>query len=219
MSISWRRVLVEGSVIVASILLAFGIDAWWDARQERKEELALLTALEADFTATVRSIDQVVERHRLFAERAAALKTMSESEIRALDTGAVDDYDRALGQYMTFEPRGGTLGTMLAGNQLVMLRDLELRGLITEWFQLLEDAQEEAGFLVRTSERMVLKQSEMVDVTQPLSGEGLVTVVRSPEFMALARAKLFFGTLYQNDLRRLSAHGDSILAALQRERR
>jgi hypothetical protein len=30
-SIPWLRVLLEGVVIVGSILLAFGIDAWWEA--------------------------------------------------------------------------------------------------------------------------------------------------------------------------------------------
>ena len=32
------RVCVEGAVIVGSILLAFGIDAWWDGKQARIEE-------------------------------------------------------------------------------------------------------------------------------------------------------------------------------------
>ena len=35
--IPWFRVFVEGAVIVASILLAFGIEAWWDGVQEREE--------------------------------------------------------------------------------------------------------------------------------------------------------------------------------------
>ena len=29
-TIRWRRLLTEGAVIVASILLAFAIDAWWE---------------------------------------------------------------------------------------------------------------------------------------------------------------------------------------------
>ncbi len=33
--IRWLRVLVEGVVIVGSILLAFGIQAWWDGRQKQ----------------------------------------------------------------------------------------------------------------------------------------------------------------------------------------
>ena len=43
--IPWARVLVEGVVIVASILLAFGIDAWWEQRQDREEERRILQAL------------------------------------------------------------------------------------------------------------------------------------------------------------------------------
>ena len=35
--IPWLRVWVEGVVIVVSILLAFGIQAWWDERQESQE--------------------------------------------------------------------------------------------------------------------------------------------------------------------------------------
>jgi hypothetical protein len=33
-AIEWKRRLVEGLVILVSILLAFGIDAWWDERRE-----------------------------------------------------------------------------------------------------------------------------------------------------------------------------------------
>jgi len=35
--IEWRRLLVEGVVILVSILLAFGIDAWWEERQDADE--------------------------------------------------------------------------------------------------------------------------------------------------------------------------------------
>jgi hypothetical protein len=39
-------------VIVGSILLAFGIDAWWDGRQERSEGDRILVALERDLVDT-----------------------------------------------------------------------------------------------------------------------------------------------------------------------
>lgn len=31
----WVRLFVEGVIIVGSILLAFGIEAWWDERRDR----------------------------------------------------------------------------------------------------------------------------------------------------------------------------------------
>jgi hypothetical protein len=43
--ISWKRLAAESTAIVASILLAFAIDAWWDERQERKLEAEYLTAI------------------------------------------------------------------------------------------------------------------------------------------------------------------------------
>jgi len=35
-SIRWRRVVPEALLIVFSILLAFGIEAWWSQRGESK---------------------------------------------------------------------------------------------------------------------------------------------------------------------------------------
>ena len=34
--VPWLRVFVEGVVIVGSILLAFGIDAWWERLGQRE---------------------------------------------------------------------------------------------------------------------------------------------------------------------------------------
>jgi len=74
--IPWARIVLEGAVIVASILLAFALDAWWDARSQRAdllEDLASVTeevqanrdalALETLFHETaVSSIDDLVAR-------------------------------------------------------------------------------------------------------------------------------------------------------------
>ena len=57
-TIPWPRVLVEGVVIVGSILLAFGIDAWWDARKERDRESQLLVGLLGDFETTRSDLEQ-----------------------------------------------------------------------------------------------------------------------------------------------------------------
>ena len=40
--IPWLRVFIEGVVIVGSILLAFGLQAWWEGRQERAQGTAYL---------------------------------------------------------------------------------------------------------------------------------------------------------------------------------
>lgn len=57
--IPWKRISVEAIAIVASILLAFGIDAWWDERLERSNEQVLLTRLSTEFSSNLNRIDQV----------------------------------------------------------------------------------------------------------------------------------------------------------------
>jgi hypothetical protein len=47
-NVSFARVAVEAFVIVVSILLAFGIDAWWDGRTQRRLEEDYLQALRVE---------------------------------------------------------------------------------------------------------------------------------------------------------------------------
>lgn len=47
----WPRIAAEGITIVASILLAFSIDAWWGDRQQRAAEQVVLHALLDDLQA------------------------------------------------------------------------------------------------------------------------------------------------------------------------
>jgi hypothetical protein len=72
--IPWLRVLAEGVIIVGSILLAFGIDAGWDARQERELERSYIARIAADLRATQAGIDDnAVHYSRLLAHAGAAL--------------------------------------------------------------------------------------------------------------------------------------------------
>jgi hypothetical protein len=45
----WLRMTVEGAVIVAGILTAFAVDAWWDEHKERMLEQETLVSLQAEF--------------------------------------------------------------------------------------------------------------------------------------------------------------------------
>ena len=49
--IPWTRLYIEAAAIVASILLAFAIDAWWADRLERREMVLVLDRLSAEFEA------------------------------------------------------------------------------------------------------------------------------------------------------------------------
>jgi len=52
----WKRIAVEAVAIVASILLAFAIDAWWENRALVRDEIVSLDLIGRDL---VESIEQL----------------------------------------------------------------------------------------------------------------------------------------------------------------
>jgi hypothetical protein len=62
--IPWLRVLLEGMVIVGSILVAFAIDAAWEGREDSQRREALCAALGNDMALARAEIDRVVASHR-----------------------------------------------------------------------------------------------------------------------------------------------------------
>jgi len=64
--IPWKRLFVEAAAVVASILLAFAIDAWWGERQEAREAEKMVAALRVDFAQSQATlalrIEEVEER-------------------------------------------------------------------------------------------------------------------------------------------------------------
>lgn len=51
--IDWNRLLIEGLVIVVSILLAFSIDAWWDQQRELRDAEDQVARVVAELNANI----------------------------------------------------------------------------------------------------------------------------------------------------------------------
>lgn len=75
----WFRVVVEACVIVISILLAFGIDAWWDERKDLHRERAYLVILRDDVVRTIGENNRVIDEQ---SEEQARILNIAEN-IRA----------------------------------------------------------------------------------------------------------------------------------------
>ena len=80
-NIPWTRILAEGGAIVASILLAFWIEAWWNEKQERQAELDYLIALQKDFSETRVSLENQIDRvSRLFDDVDQVLSVIADTK-------------------------------------------------------------------------------------------------------------------------------------------
>lgn len=91
------RILVEGVVIVLSILLAFGIDAWWDDVQQQAAEQEALRGLETDFAANLEALKSSIAAHIEYRRNLAALEEMTDLQLAAVPPDSVGIYVRAMG--------------------------------------------------------------------------------------------------------------------------
>jgi hypothetical protein len=131
-----------GSLRTRSFILAFWIQAWWDDRQEARDEKVVLTALLEEFQAKM----GLLEMRRTFH---TSLLDSSRQLIRASISGeeslTPEEVDRLLADLWWYNPQGewdsAILGALYEGGNLTVVSDPELRINLARWpslFRLLE---------------------------------------------------------------------------------
>jgi hypothetical protein len=133
--ISWKRVFIEGVVIVGSILLAFGIQAWWDGLQEREEEREILIGLEAEFVDLQERLQRWTGYNRWGARMLDQVLSDSASELQ----GAALDSAFIAATVVNVLDQGGALEALLSSGRLELIRDWEIRARLAKWPDWLED--------------------------------------------------------------------------------
>lgn len=79
-----RQVIVEITVIVGSILLAFAIDAWWGASQESRRIEGALASLESGLRASLGQLDEEENRLEVYRSRLEAFRTMDPARVQEI---------------------------------------------------------------------------------------------------------------------------------------
>jgi len=155
LQVSWFRVLAEGVVIGVSILSAFGIQAWWDGRVERKNELAILTELHTALSADLEVLERGLDRFRTMETRGAVLMSY-------LRSGApyADSLDAYFGTVYSFSHpqlnRGGY--ESLKSQGIGVVSDAALRSQIAQVYE---------QTLASVEASMNLEESVVLDVLRP----------------------------------------------------
>ena len=132
--IPWLRVLIEGVVIVGSILLAFGIDAWWEGRQERVEEQALLSRLQGELAEAESHLQEWRENQRGVAD--AGREILANTELSPRPTIPTDSIGKLIWK-ATFnwdaDPPTGVVSSAIATGRISLIADSDLREALVLW--------------------------------------------------------------------------------------
>ena len=135
----WLRVGAEGVVIIVSILLAFGIDAWWDERQERAEEREALSQLESDFRANAAQLDTVRRYHQRALD--ASYEIIARAGLGGEPVGGTPTAELVLhfGSAWNYDPVLGGINSLIQSGKLGILQSDSLRAAIAGWPDIVED--------------------------------------------------------------------------------
>lgn len=137
-AIPWARVVIEGLVIVVSILLAFGIDAWWDELQERERERTYLVALRSEFAFTGEQQAEPLSRARARTRHAAeALIAQAQGAQRAPDD-SLYWWMSGLSQQLEFDPPRAVLDDLISSGESHLIQSDSLRLALALFDALLE---------------------------------------------------------------------------------
>jgi hypothetical protein len=143
----WKRLLAEAAAIVVSILLAFAIDAWWDDRSDRRAEKLLLQRLKADFVDIKAALMLIESEHRETSAGCIAIISLPGGQ----PVPATFQYDRMVALVFltsrTFNPGSGAVAAFLSGGGAELVENPALADLLLAWPGLVEELQEEDGFL------------------------------------------------------------------------
>ena len=227
--VPWLRITVEGVVIVASILLAFGIDAWWDGAQQRSAERSELEGLAAELRENRAALDNAIVSQEGIEGHIEQLVSILELHSEASVTPVPAPLLAALVATPSYRPASGAMESVLNSGRLAHVRDRELRDMIGGWPGVWADAVEHQALqFEHTYSRTVpwlvendvqIAASLFTDRGPILRGEAMASeIVRievRPGFQTLVGVRHSNARSLVRDLRRLRDYEDRMLALIE----
>ena len=141
--IPWSRVLVEGVVIVGSILLAFAIQAWWDDQNEQDAVETGLSVVVLEVEEELVELEDAIvtnlSRVSLFEE----FLSLTPAELRALSEDSLDIISASFLPPRTIDGGGSALSSLLAGGSLSLIPDPKVRYALVEWGRVSDEIDED----------------------------------------------------------------------------
>lgn len=149
------RIFAEGIAIVVSILLAFGIQAWWEGRADRQTELTMLRELHAALSIDLEGLEGRLDRFRRIESRGAVLLSYMRSGAPYADS--LDAYFGTVYGFSFFQLNKGAYES-LKSQGIGLISDDNLRAQVARVYE---------QTYSRVEDSMSQERSAVLDVLRP----------------------------------------------------
>jgi len=148
--IAWSKTLAEGAAILASILLAFWIDAWWDLREEDELSQNYLLGFREDFT----QVESELGKHINFIARvmrdANKVLTIASGPDSELRSGSFSEVMGSTYSISTPNIATPTYHEIINSGNLRLVRNPTLRMKMAELTSLLQEIDKQKDVINET---------------------------------------------------------------------
>jgi hypothetical protein len=214
----WRTIL-NGAGIVLSILLAFAIDAWWDARAQRLQEEVMIGGLRQDFATNLDQLERIVSEYHQQDLLLEAYFSMPTPETETEAETEVLRFTLALLWADIFDPTMANMEMMINAGSFDLISDREIQALLWTWKRQFEDTEDDTGQF-----RLFIKDGRDVlarlgargvrDDLRPLWREQFERMRSNQELSAVAQTVLADRGIYRQELETLRATTEQLLELL-----
>ena len=222
----WRRGLVEAVFILASILLAFWIDAWWEGRGELRFEAEVRDAFIDELNENQAYAREVISRNETILLRIDRFIRASPDELRGLPADTVEAWVSSMHNVRAHQPLAAA-SSMLLQTPPSTSQGLALRTLVGRYEQ--RTSSVEDGYASLDPWRQLIWERLAPHAAGEFGAEGTglsaMIARRGPDAMMRIRAdsalvaalvaKAQAQRLYQNLLSRMVMMGDSVELAIE----
>ena len=120
-------------MIVVSILLAFGIDAWWGNAAQRQAERELLASIVESVEVSEAGLNRALNRLNVDEARTARFYNLPANELASFPRDSVQNLYTAMFRANTFDVLQGPLSGVLTTAQLSLIQDDGVRAALNQW--------------------------------------------------------------------------------------
>ena len=231
------KALREIFIIVSSILLAFGLDAGWDLRQEENTVHLILSDLAVEFEGVVSDLQRYMDRNSQVIEGADSILNRIRTATGPVNVSAA--HFGALLLTPTMNPRQRNLEALVASGRLDFVQPDSLRVLLAVWPPALEDVQEnEIASWNFVHEVLLPESGSFVDLADPIQWrlddlvgwrqegyeggvgaqggeESIITITPTLEVVNLVQTRQYLARVANWNYRDLLVHAQEITQQLE----
>ena len=219
--VQWRRLSAEAAAIVASILLAFSIDAWWDRTKQEAAEAEWIAAIHLDLKTTLNAVDVSIGQAEGIVEAGQELVSLLASA-NSPDVSTIHDLFGRMGRPIGFTP---TLPGFERGFSEGRFSDIESvefrRGLadFRQWqvhFEVSRKLDWEVFFIGPLYEVTAPHAGYLFAERFPMSEEQYLEAILTPEMLSAVNTASVLQTNELDALRGMRGAIENMVSALEK---